>query len=488
MRDEATSIAGLTCATMIALGGWTCGGSSGSPAGEITFAPTPLGPADPEVPNPLRGAYRWSGAESVAALGPAHDEYRRYTWRDLEAAEGDYSGIDRTLEADIRAAAGAGRKYAFRVRAMRGLGQGLKVPDYMRAHGWWVDDGTFVPDWNDPVFLDRFRALMAELGGRYGRDPRIAWIDIGGYGLFGEWHMSGVNYSRAPSGITRATTASLVRIVDAHTGHFPHQRLLMIVGGKDTAEAFEHAMVTPTDLPVGWRDDCLGLLRNSGGVFVEHFRRFADAAKFPVQHKYIYEQQRWKIAPVVTEYCTPRPEQATPAGLTAFAAALGQVKDLHVSLVSNGNFAAPWDRFPPEQQADGVAAGKAAGYRLVLDRVTLPGTVGRGAAFTVESSWSNQGVAPVYEAWEVTFELRAGTRVAWAGLSGLDLTRLQPASSGAPPLVQADTFSLLGSAPKGTYDLVLVVRDPDRIRPPLALAIPGAAPDGSYAVGRVKVS
>jgi hypothetical protein len=486
MRRQAGPIAGGAGAILIVLAAWACGSHTTGPA--AIFTPTALGPTDPEVPNPLRGAYRWSGAETAAQLGPAHDEYRRYTWRELEAGEGDYSGIDRRLEADILAAAAAGRKYAFRVRAMRGLGTGLDVPDGLSAHGWWLDDNTFVPDWNDPVFLDRFRALMAELGRRYDRDPRIAWIDIGGYGLFGEWHVSGVDYSRAPAGIARATTASLIHIVDSHTIAFPDQRLVMMAGGADTAEAFEHAMLAPTLNPVGWRHDCLGLIRDDRGVFVEQIRRYADAAKFPVQHKYIYDQQRWKIAPVVTEYCTPRPDQTSPAGLTAFAAALGQVTDLHVSLVSNGNFAAPWDAFPPEQQADATAVGKAAGYRLVLNRIQLPQTVTPGAPFTIESSWSNLGVAPVYEAWQVILQLRAGTNVAWQGVSGLDLTQLQPAGSGNPPHVQTDVFSLPGLVPGGTYELVVVVHDPIGIRQPLALAIQGEGPDGSYALGAVTVS
>jgi hypothetical protein len=424
----------------------------------------------------------------VPQLGPAHDEYRRYTWRELEAGEGDYSGIDRRLEADIQAAAAAGRKYAFRVRAMRGLGAGRNVPDDLTARGWWLDGETFVPDWNDPVFLDRFRALMAELGRRYDRDPRIAWIDIGGYGLFGEWHVFGVDYSRAPAGIARATTASLIHIVDSHTNAFPDQRLVMLVGGEDIAEAFEHAMLAPTLKPVGWRNDCLGLIRDNRGIFVEHIRRYADAAKFPVQHKYIYDQQRWKIAPVVTEYCTPRPDQTSSAGLNAFAAALGQVTDLHVSLVSNGNFAAAWGAFRPEQQADAIAVGKTAGYRLVLDRIQLPQTLIPGASFTIESSWSNLGVAPVYEAWQVMLQLRASTNVVWQGVSGLELTQLQPAGSGNPPRVQTDTFSLPGSVPVGTYDMVVVVQDPIRIRHPLALAIQDRRPDGSYALGGVTVS
>ena len=443
---------------------------------------------DPEVPSPLRGAYRWSGAETVPQLGPAHDEYRRYTWRELEAGEGDYSGIDRRLEPDIRAAVAAGRKYAFRVRALRGVGSGLNVPDSMTAHGWWFDGETFVPDWNDPVFLSRFRALLAELGRRYDRDPRIAWIDIGGYGLYGEWHVFGVDYSRAPAGISRATTASLIHIVDSHTNAFPDQRLVMMVGGQDVGAAFERAMLAPTLKPVGWRHDCLGLLSDEHGGFGEQIRRYADAARFPLHHKYIHDQQRWRIAPVITEYCTPRPEQRSPAGLNAFAAASGQVIDLHVSLVSNGNFAAAWSAFPPEQQADAIAVGKTAGYRLVLERTQLPQTLAPARSFTIESTWSNLGVAPVYEAWQVMFQLRAGSNPVWQGESGLDLTQLQPAGSGIPPRVQTDSFSLPASVPAGTYDLVVTVNDPIRIRRPLALAIQGRRSDGSYVLGGVSVS
>ena len=68
--------------------------------------------------------------------------------------------------------------------------------------------------WNNPAFLADWRGLMAALGARFDHDPRLGWVDIGGYGSYGEWHL----YQQPGTPIGEANMATLIRDV---AGAFP---------------------------------------------------------------------------------------------------------------------------------------------------------------------------------------------------------------------------------------------------------------------------
>lgn len=53
--------------------------------------------------------------------------------------------------------------------------------------GWTDNNGLWMPDWNSDYFIERARKLIHTIGAQYNGDPRIAWIDMGMYGKYGEW-------------------------------------------------------------------------------------------------------------------------------------------------------------------------------------------------------------------------------------------------------------------------------------------------------------
>jgi len=424
-----------------------------------------------EVVNPMRGLYQWNDVEVAPVV--SLDAYRRYTWRDVEPSTDiyDFSAIER----DIAAAAAEGRKFSLRVRAMRDYGDGqLYVPDYLKPYGWWADTDdngardTFVPDWNNSYFLARAKKLISQLGAKYGADPRVAWIDIGIYGQFGEWYLSPkIDYSTAPSSIVPATLASLNALVDAHVSAFASKHLVAFLRTGIAFDAMLHAWnQTTSTYPVGWRADCLGR--------AHYFDQYInDSTIWP------RVSSRWKIAPVVTEFCYVTP------GSGAFSEALQQVRDLHVSLVSNGNTAS-WSSLSSTEQQQFLAVGRAAGYRITLDSVAMPQVLPQGTSFTMTAQWSNRGVAPAYEPWKLRLQLRVPgtTTVVWQATSSIDLADLLP-SVGS---FHQDTFTLPSTIATGTYDVVVRIEDPRKTRAPLALAIVGRASDGSYKLGQLSVT
>ena len=44
------------------------------------------------------------------------------------------------------------------------------------------------PDYADPIYLEKHAAFLKALGERYDGRPDVEFLDIGSYGVWGEWH------------------------------------------------------------------------------------------------------------------------------------------------------------------------------------------------------------------------------------------------------------------------------------------------------------
>lgn len=436
------------------------------------FIPEPLPLSTAEIVNPLRGLYHWRGQETVPQPQPALDAYDRYEWADLEPRPGvyDFTAIDQA----IAKATSEGRRFGFRVRALVGE-QGSSVPTWLMGRmkrGWWHDvsgDGTYdtyVPDWNDPAFVQGATALVAALGSRYEGHPQVAFVENGMYGVWGEWNMWRYPYPNG-AGTERMTLANKQALVDAYIAAFPTTPLVMMT---DDADALVYAMERSPR--IGWRRDSLG---DEYFGSIKHDERRWNAIK-----------DRWKSALVITELINPS-QQTDP---DSYLQAIEQVREFRVSMVGNGN-TLPWRTLSQQGREALERLGKVAGYRLMLNELALPKRLVVGVPFDVRTSWSNLGSAPLYEPWEVTIQLRhrGSAAVAWEARSGIALAQVLPlgGDGASGPTMQVDQLVVPALA-NGIYDLAVVVSHPQGRRAPLALALGGQAADGSYLLGQVEVA
>jgi len=154
-------------------------------------------------------------------------------------------------------------------------------------------------------------------------------------------------------------------------------------------------------------------------------------------------------------------------GLSAYYDLERQVRSFHLSQFSNVSSATTL-----AAATNYVNASKASGYRLSLKGGSISGS-------TVTLNWSNSGVAPAYENWDVYLEVRNGTTVVWSGMTSFK-----------PKLFLPGTTSVNTTLPtiaSGTYSLYVIVKDPLGYRKPLALANPNRLSDGSYKVADIKL-
>jgi len=129
--------------------------------------------------------------------------YFRWYWRELEPEQGKikFKEIDALLEV-LQA---NDQKLAFRIMAADAGAHGLEeeagVPDWLMDLGikgtWYYNDEfdkehkfrKFMPDFDDPIFLEHAEKLVNAFGERYGDHPAIDHVDVGFMGHWGEWHI-----------------------------------------------------------------------------------------------------------------------------------------------------------------------------------------------------------------------------------------------------------------------------------------------------------
>lgn len=523
-----------------------------------TFTPSLISLTDPEIVSSNRGLYKWRGGE-VVPIGDgvnhnntSQDTYDRFTWNELETTDGQYTFTE--IKAKAAEARARGGKFGFGIYTFcTSYCDDVSVPaDIATNRGTYGGaslGNRYVPDWNNANFLNRVERMLMRLSQEMQNDREfgesIGYVEIRIYGNWGEWHMFGA------SGFPRITEASQKHIVDMHARAFPGKQLVMMSNGHYAAA---HAMDLgptsnpPVSQPIGWRNDCLGLHENNySGTerVVEHFRSMVlepvpadpgpenvqppadDAGNEDWDYKNYWKavawskmKERWKTAPVVTEFCPLYPDRKLEANLSGtpvpvaeqiseVQAAINQTKDFHVAYISNGNIgsyfwydrsrtiggtnAEKWNAFSQVEKDKLFLLGKTAGYRFELRNLTWPAQLVPGTVFISTANWINVGVAPQYEAMETQFELRNPTTgaIVWKSIpSSVNFQTLLP--SGSVSAVQ-DTFTLPATILVGQYDVYVIVNSAQKkvdgtpYRKPMGLAIAGKQADGSYKLGVIEV-
>jgi hypothetical protein len=421
----------------------------------VTFTPTIVPLSATELPNDLRGQYLWDGSPADPSSWPDSDVYYRdqIQWKNIETSPGVYNFS--VIDQGLAAAQAHGFKFGLRIMAWSpGFGNNL-------APSWIPTDPAVsgMVQWNNTSstgFLTEYANLMKALGAKYGNDSRLGWVDMGGYGDWGEWHL----YEERNTSAIPITDANMTTMMKAVATSFPNKSTLAMTTNTDFLTA---AMaLSPT---VGVRMDCLGTQFGSDGALIDQ----VPAAL-----------TRWKTAPVVTEWCNYTGTN------DEFALGDSQVTNYHISLLSSGNYPTRYSSMSSADQTSFAHANKSSGYRYQIDSATLPSQIAAGASFSLASVWENVNVAPTYSPWTTQFELRNSTgQVSWTGNSSLDLR--QVLSTNGTPRQVSDQFVLPPTISTGTYTLAVSVIDPSKYLSPMNLADQGRTSDGAYPLGSITV-
>jgi Domain of unknown function (DUF4832) len=427
----------------------------------VLFSPPALPKSGPELLNPMRGQYLWHDNPTVPSGWPVMDSYYRWNWIDIETSRGVYNWAP----IDQRVAAARARHGRFGLRIMA-LCQDCSSHVYRGARSAIPDDladvanpllvrpdGStetyLIPDWNSAAYLSRLEELMTAIANRYRNNPNFGWVDVSGYGNWGEMHLWPFDPAYANSTQRPLTVASAQRMVQIHATAFSNKFIFTNVSHAGVLAA---AMANTTPR-IGLRVDCLGSDRLGGAE--------TGLAAVPAA------TQQWRYAAFTTEWCA---SNIGSSGLDPFIQGETQVRQYHVSTLGTNFRAAP----STAAQSDAYRmADVGSGYRLRTSSVRVTLTADRLA---IRTSWANDNVAPTYLNWRVVVRLD-GPRTVEVPLA-FDLRTVMPGA-----LDDDETLSLPVSLVHGTYTVSLRVEDVQSVSPPMQLAMPGRDVSGNHVLG-----
>ena len=329
------------------------------------------------------------------------------------------------------------------------------------CHGYTAQLGepqhdTWVPDWEDPLFQEKHRRLLAALAQRYDGHPDIDTIDIGTVGLWGEWHMSGTK-------VPMPKPETIQKIIDWYRELWPKTPKVMLIG---ELGGLKYAVANGC----GWRADCLGDL----GGFNRNWCHMRNM--YPQQIEKAAAGDAWRTAPVAWESCWDMRKWVAEGW--DVRAIFDYALQYHGSFVNNKS--AP---IPAGMQTEVDRLLRKLGYRLVLRRAEFDDQVAPGRALTVRTSWENVGVAPPYHDYRLALQLSAVDRpLRYVLRSDQSIRGWLPGGHEA-----SLELPLPAKAQAGDYTLAVGVVPAGEDQPAVRLAITGRDADGWYPLGTVHV-
>lgn len=403
------------------------------------LSPVPLTESDQPMTNPnmgIRGGYG----------GPVTLIHLPVAWRDMERVATD--GPEKIKElGDVRFAEAAASGARVIVRPY------LDTPGQPPA---WPDD-LAAGDYSSPEFHRRAEQLIAKMGEVWDKDPRVAWIESGLIGQWGEQH-------------------------DPSPTEFQEQLL---------GAAYDRAFPTTPVL----RRYSLNFQGRGWGLYWDSFGCTSDldpgtlgldpGTVVPFLGTY-WESDLWRRGPVTGEigwnYCQPVP--GNTEDVLRDPRRLDRMVDLirryHATSVSGLRSALPNQEEFAAQYAE---LQRAFGYRFVVKGARVSDRLVPGGSLRADVEVTNVGSAPFYESWPVRVALlEHGTTnvVVSEDASCADVRTWQPGDAWdgdnnrylQPAATHRVKKELVvpSDLADGSYDLAVAIVDPATGRPGVRFA------------------
>ncbi len=401
------------------------------------------------------------GASQKNTRFPCSVVYIRFNWEDAEPAEGQFNW--KVLDAPIAAAKARGATVAFRVMTANAHSRG-----YYSSPKWLFDAGCrsfdylaggddqasggirinrIEPDYADPIYLTKHGNFLRELGKRYDGHPGVEVIDIGSYGIWGEWH-------------TKHPVEWDVRrkIIDMYLNAFKQTPLVMM---SDDAQAMAYTLPRGA----GFRRDGIGSPWHEenwiGSKKYKDVPNFADA---------------WKQGmPVFEWYMTY--DYLLKRGWS-FEKAVQFMLNNHVSLINDNVGKVPEAAMPQL-----VELARRAGYRFVLRELSHATVVPAGKPLAVRMQWSNVGVGRMYRSLPLElYLLDSAGKIAAKTRAAADPRTWLPGDYSI-----LEKIELPHNLPPGDYTVAAAMVDSEG-KPAVMLAIDAPETGRLFSLSKVKIA
>jgi hypothetical protein len=244
--------------------------------------------------------------------------------------------------------------------------------DYSSCDG---DGPGRTPDWNHPQMAVQMEQLITAFAQRYDGHPRITAIQVGLLGLWGEWHQSGCTQN-APG------NAIKVRVRDAYAAAFIRTPLQTRYPRNPDALGVQF----------GFHEDYFPSFTALCSRFSPPLPRCSSSGDWNMEWAMLNATpgsiNNWRRAPISGE--SPFNDQKN-TWTERSADVLSLLRQFHFS------FLGPAGKHQESGHAAAMDLIRASlGYRLHVDRVSLPDVLVSGQPFSIRLELGNSGVAPLY--------------------------------------------------------------------------------------------
>ena len=322
-------------------------------------------------------------------------------------------------------------------------------------------------DYTSEQFVQRVTRLVRRLGVCWDADPRVAHIEMGIIGKWGEQH--------SPS-----PTSEIQKVLGkAFAAAFPNKQVLVRHPWKEFQgygfggywDSWAHA----SQMDSHGKDmlEMEGLWRSSlmGGEVA-------------------YDWGRYKEQPGES----PTDTMSDPVHRNFL---IDTIRSLHCTQL---RWVADYDQTDPVARTGAEEVQKAFGYRFVLEQVRYPRRIDPGESFAVTFQVVNTGSAPFYYDWPVELSLLEPdtSRPIWRGrFESADIRTWMPGdhwdslrkayNQPAVPNTVRGSFTLDRTVAPGQYRLAIAILDPAGDVPSLRMAIENHVIGGRHPVGAIGV-
>jgi fibronectin type 3 domain-containing protein len=342
--------------------------------------------------------------------------------------------------------------------------------DSASGNEYWPADMT-AGDYTSEQFKTRLRRLIQRLGQCWNNDPRVAWVQMGIIGWWGEQE-------------TPWPTAEIQQLMgDEFTAAFPNKKVIV----RRPADAF-------TAYPFGGYLDSWANWgkETTDGAAADYLNTTQARWKVNVwEGESAYNCCDYQIQPGDS----PDDTMKDPVHLNFM---IDTIRKRHCSALG---WVSGYTKSDPLAAAGAEEVQRAFGYRYLLDEVTYPDTLTPGAGFSVQFKVTNVGSTPFYHNWPVEISLlNPSTKaVVWHDtFDGCDIRNWMPGDQynsttrvyTVPAVVNTvtGTFQLPAGFAAGEYILALAILDPAGMLPSARFSTVNYFNGGRHPIGYTGVN
>ena len=436
--------------------------------------------------------------EQIFRSFPGMDHlYLRLAWSYLEPTEGQYDWhrIDEVVEKYVP----LGYNIAFRITSKEtgtfpnSVGQELNGVQYATpiwvskagAKGTVAENGgikSWVPVWDDPVYLDRLDKFQKAFAARYDGQPWVSYIDMGSIGEWGEGHTS--FSTKIPP-----TVNEVKANIDIFLKNFKKSQLVcnddLLCERKDDADMkslYDYVIKNN----ISFRDDSPLV----DWYFDHHLKtwtlsnpEFYDPSY--LKRPNVFELQHYRMIKKDGNWLGKNGADKIPKyGYSGAEVMRKAIEMMHATYIGYHGFAEDWLAENPELTNE---LANRCGYWYFPSRAWYPSNIKCGQN-EISIEWINRGVAPAYNTFGLVLRLESE--------NSKNSFEILPVNSGnrnwLPGISSREKykFGIPSKVKQGTYQLKfkLIEQTESNIRPiQIGLKETLIDPDGFIKLGEVKI-